>query len=606
MHRSARRAEGASRASRARGLAVIAAAAVGLGGVLTPALSAQALDTSDTPDFGSSVKIYDPSTPTSTIQADVDAAFNAQLLNSGAQFGEQRYTFLFKPGDYDRVWANLGFYTAVAGLGKNPDDVTIHGAVNVDSGWNAGDEKNATQNFWRSVENLAIVPEGGTDRWAVSQAAPMRRVHIQGNLTMGPSNQDGGQGYSSGGYIADSKVDGTVSSGSQQQWYTRNSSLGAWEGGNWNMTFSGVDGAPGNDFDRSYTTLDTTPTTREKPYLYIDGDGKYHVFVPSLAQNSRGVTWPNTPGTDLPMRDFYVAHPGDSAGTLNQALEQGLNLFFTPGTYPLDAPLNVTRAGTVVTGIGFPTLTPTNGNAVLTSADVSGVNVSNLVVDAGTQNSDVLIRLGETGSHNDHSGDPQSIQDVFVRIGSSIQGNATTTLQVNADDTVIDHIWAWRADHGGAPTGWNVNKGATGVEVNGDDVLATGLFVEHYQKHEVIWNGNGGKTVFFQNELPYDVPDNASWQSPTGAGYAAYKVADGVSSHEIWGAGVYSFFNVNPSVVADRGFEFPDNGGVRGHGLFTVSLGDVGTINHVVNNTGGPVPNPAGNTSPSRVANYPG
>ncbi|TPW71498.1 hypothetical protein [Schumannella sp. 10F1B-5-1] len=589
-----------------RRLALVAAAAVGLAGAITPALSAQAVDTSDTPDFGSSVKIYDPSTPAATIQGDVDAAFNAQLLNPDAQFGSQRYAFLFKPGDYGRVWANLGFYTSVAGLGKNPDDVKLTGAVNVDSGWNYGDQSNATQNFWRSVENIAIIPDGGTDRWAVSQAAPMRRVHIQGDLTMGPSNQDNGQGYSSGGYIADSKVDGTVTSGSQQQWYTRDSSLGAWQGGNWNMVFSGVNGAPANDFSKSYTTLDSTPTVREKPYLYIDDAGKYHVFVPSLQHDRSGVSWPNTPGTDIPMRDFYVAHPGDSASTLNAALDQGLNLFFTPGTYQLDAPIDVTRPGTVVTGIGFPTLTPTNGNAVLTTADVDGVNISSLVVDAGQQNSDQLIRLGTAGSHTDHAADPQTIQDVFVRIGSSIQGNATTTLQVNADDTVIDHIWAWRADHGGAPTGWNVNQGATGVQVDGDDVLATGLFVEHYQKHEVIWNGERGRTIFFQNELPYDVPDNASWQSPTGAGYAAYKVADGVTSHEIWGGGVYSFFNVNPSVVADRGFEFPNAAGVRGHNLFTVSLGDVGTINHVVNDVGGPVPNPAGNTTPSRVVSYPG
>ena len=134
--------------------------------------------------------------------------------SSTAQFGGQRYTFLFKPGTYNDLWINLGFYTTVAGLGLNPDDVRLqNGALNVDSGWNLGDEKNATQNFWRSAENLSIVPNGGTDRWAVSQAAPMRRIHVLGNLTLGPSNMDGGQGYASGGYIADSKIDGQISSG---------------------------------------------------------------------------------------------------------------------------------------------------------------------------------------------------------------------------------------------------------------------------------------------------------------------------------------------------------------------------------------------------------
>jgi F5/8 type C domain-containing protein len=564
------------------------------------------LPTSDTPDFGSNVKIYSPTTPTATIQSDVDAAFNSQLVSPTAQFGTQRYAFLFKPGSYGRVWANLGFYTSVAGLGLNPDDVTINGAVNVDSGWNYGDTSNATQNFWRSVENVAIVPEGGTNRWAVSQAAPMRRVHIRGNLTLAPSNQDNGQGYSSGGYLADGVVDGVVSSGSQQQWYTRDSRIGSWQGGVWNMVYSGVQGAPANAFPNPpHTTLATTPVTREKPYLYVDSAGLYRVFVPSVRRNSAGATWPNTPGSSIPMREFYVAKPGDSAARINSALAQGLNLFFTPGTYTLDQTINVTRANTVVTGIGFPTLIPSNGVEALNVADVDGVKISGLTFDAGTTNSPTLMSVGRAGTHTDHAANPISIQDVFFRIGSSVQGKATTTLAVHSDDTIIDHIWAWRADHGGAATGWAVNTGDTGLLVNGDDVLATGLFVEHYQKYEVIWNGNRGKTIFFQNEKPYDVPNQAAWMNGSQNGYAAYKVADSVTDHEIWGAGSYCYFSANPAVKLDRSFEVPNRTGVRLHSVLTVSLGDVGTISNVVNNTGGPVPNPAGNTTPRNVVSYP-
>ncbi len=565
------------------------------------------LPTSDTPDLGPAVRIYDQSTPISTIQGQIDQAFNAQLLSPTAQFGEQRHVFLFKPGTYGRVFANVGFYTTVAGLGRNPDDVTIRGAVNVDSGWNFGDQSNATQNFWRSAENLAIEPEGGTNRWAVSQAAPMRRVHVKGNFTMAPSNQDFGQGYASGGYLADSRVDGTVSSGSQQQWYTRDSSIGRWEGGVWNMTFSGVQGAPAQAFPTPpYTTLATTPVTREKPYLYIEPDGRYRIFVPSLRRETSGASWPNTPGSSIPMREFYVAKPGDSAARINQALGQGLNLYFTPGTYNLTETIRITRPDTVVTGIGFPTLVPQNGVEAMNIANVPGVKVSSLTFDAGTVNSPTLMSVGQPGVHTDFSANPISIQDVFFRIGSSIQGNATTTLAVHADDTLIDHIWAWRADHGGAPTGWNVNRGDTGLIVNGDDVLATGLFVEHYQKYEVIWNGERGRTIFFQNEKPYDVPDQASWRSPTGQGWAAYKVADSVTDHRLWGGGSYSFFNVNPSVQLDRAFEVPVRPGVQLRSLLTVSLGDVGTINNVVNNTGGAVPNPAGNSVPRYVTSYGG
>ncbi|THF70186.1 discoidin domain-containing protein [Deinococcus sp. Arct2-2] len=564
------------------------------------------LPTSDTPDFGPNVSVFDPATPISTIQSKLDTAFNAQLKNPSAQFGDQRNVFLFKPGTYGRVFANVGFYTALAGLGRNPDDVTINGAVNVDSGWVFGDERNATQNFWRSAENLAVVPEGGTNRWAVSQAAPMRRVHIRGNLTMGPSNQDFGQGYSSGGYIADSKVDGAVTSGSQQQWYTRDSTLGSWSGSNWNMVFSGVQGAPAQTFPKpAYTTLATTPASREKPYLYFE-NGKYNVFVPSLRTNSAGITWPNTPGTSIPMSQFYVARPSDSAATLNQALSQGLNLFFTPGVYHLNQTLNVTRAGTVVTGIGFPTLIPDGGVNAMQVADVDGVNISSLLFDAGTVNSPALLTVGTAGSHVSHAANPISVQDVYFRIGGAVAGKSTTSLIVHSDHTLIDHIWAWRADHGNSPTGWTINTADTGVIVNGNNVLATGLFVEHYQKYQVIWNGQGGKTIFFQNEMPYDVPNQATWRAGAN-GYAAYKVADNVTTHEGWGLGAYAYFSTNPAVHADRGFEVPNTPGVKMHSVLTVSLGNTGYIDRVINTVGDTVPfaDPAKNTAPSTVINYP-
>ena len=563
------------------------------------------LPTSDRPDFGPNVKIYDDSTLDSVIQRDLDAAFNRLLLSPTAQFGSQRDTFLFKPGSYN-VFANLGFYTTVAGLGKNPDDVTITRNINVDSGWNLGDESNATQNFWRSAENLSVAPEGGTTRWAVSQAAPMRRVHIKGNFTMAPSNQDFGQGYASGGYLADARIDGGIGSGSQQQWYTRNSSFGrGWDGGVWNMVFSGVQGAPPQAFPNPpHTTLPTTPVTREKPYLYIDNAGNYSVFVPALQRNSRGATWPNTPGTSVPLRNFYVAKPSDGTATLNAALAQGLNLFFTPGVYKLSQTLKVTRPNTVVYGLGYPTLVPENGVNAMSVADVDGITVAGLLFDAGPVNSPVLLTVGEAGSSRDHAANPTVVQDVYFRIGGPRAGKSAVSLVVNSDDTVIDHIWAWRGDHG-AGIGWNQNTAANGVIVNGDNVLATGLFVEHYQKYQVLWNGENGKTIFFQNEMPYDPPSQAAWQSPTGRGWASYKVADNVRNHELYGGGAYCFFNVNPGIVAARGFEVPNTPGVRLRSVLSVSLGDVGTILNVVNNTGGAVPNPAGNTVPRNIVSYP-
>ena len=566
--------------------------------------SSTSLPTSNTPNFGPNVKIYDPSVAAATIQSDIDQAFQSELLSSTAQFGSQRFVFLFKPGTYGTLFANLGFYTSIAGLGLNPDDVSFpKGDMNVDSGWNQGDPANATQNFWRSAENMAITPASGTDRWAVSQAAPLRRMHIRGNLTMGPSNQGQGQGYSSGGYIADSHIDGQVSSGSQQQWYTRDSSMGSWTGGVWNMVFSGVQGGPTQGFPNTNkdTVLATTPVSREKPYLYIDASGNYNVFVPSLRTHASGPTWPNTPGTSIPMSQFYVASPSDSTATLNAALAQGLNLFFTPGVYQVTQTIHITRADTIVTGIGFPTLIPNGGVNTMTVDDVDGVRISNLLFDAGTVNSPALLTVGVAGSHMNHAADPSSIQDVFFRIGGALAGVATTSLIVNNDDTLIDHIWAWRADHGAVATGWTINMGANGLIVNGDNVLATGLFVEHYQNYEVLWNGNGGETIFFQNEMPYDPPDQTTWR--TGAnGYAAYKVADTVTSHLGFGMGSYCFFHVNPSIQADRAFEVPVTSGVKFQSLLTVPLGD-GKIDNVINDTGGPAEGT--NAVPVDVASFP-
>jgi hypothetical protein len=150
----------------------------------------------------------------------------------------------------------------------------------------------------------------------------------------------------------------------------------------------------------------------------------------------------------------------------------------------------------------------------------------------------------------------------------------------------LDDVWAWRADHG-AGVGWTSNTAAHGLIVNGDNVTAYGLFVEHYQRYEVIWNGENGRTIMFQNEMPYDPPNQDAWSHDGIDGFASYKVADHVRSHQGWGLGSYCFFNVNPSIVNAHAFEVPNLPAVQFHDLVTVSLGGVGTIDRVINDTGG-------------------
>ncbi|MFG1639146.1 chitobiase/beta-hexosaminidase C-terminal domain-containing protein [Amycolatopsis sp. NPDC049252] len=557
---------------------------------------------SDTPNFGSNVRIFDPSMSAATIQAQLDTDFNNQKDTLTAQFADRRVAHLFKPGTYTGVHDNVGFYTSVAGLGQNPGDVLINGDVTVDA-FNASDNGVALQNFWRSAENMAVNPSGGQERWAVAQAAPFRRMDVRGGLQLYPASY----GYASGGYIADTKVAGQAASISQQQWYTRDSQLGSWNGGVWNMVFSGTSGAPATTFPNPpETTLATTPVSRDVPYLYVDGTGKYRVFLPSLRTNASGPSWANgsTPGTSAPMSQFYVVKAGDTASSINNALAAGCNLFFTPGVYHLNQTLNVTKANTTILGIGYPTLVPDNGVNAMQVSDVDGVRLKGLLFDAGTTNSQALLTVGQSGSSASHAANPTTVQDVFFRIGGAIAGKATNSLIVNSANTIIDHIWAWRADHGNAGTvGWTTNTADTGLVVNGANVLATGLFVEHYQKYQVIWNGQGGKTIFFQNEMPYDVPNQASWNAPSGvAGYAAYKVGANVTSHEAWGLGSYCFFDTNPAVSSYHAFEVPNNSGVRFHSLLTVSLNYRGTITHVINDTGGVTPT---GTVPVNVVSYP-
>ncbi|GAA1230723.1 discoidin domain-containing protein [Kitasatospora nipponensis] len=545
-------------------------------------------------DLGPNVLVFDPSTPSATIQASLDSVFQQQ---ESAQFGTGRYALLFKPGTYNGLNANIGFYTSIAGLGLNPDDTTINGDVTVDAGWANG---NATQNFWRSAENLAVRPSNGTDRWAVAQAAPLRRMHIEGGLNLAPS----GYGWASGGYIADSRIDGSVGNYSQQQWYTRDSSIGGFSNGVWNQVFSGVQGAPAQSFPNPpYTTLPSTPESREKPYLYQDATG-YRVFVPSLRTNASGASWANgaTPGSSLPLSQFYLVKAGATAATINQALAQGLNLLFTPGVYHVDQPINITRPDTVVLGLGLATVVPDNGVSAMKVADVDGVRLAGLLIDAGGVKSPVLLQIGQPGASAGHAADPTTMQDVFVRVGGAGAGSAGTAVEVNSANTIVDHTWIWRADHG-TGVGWTVNPADYGLVVHGNDVLTTGLFVEHFQKYDVEWSGERGRTIFFQNEIAYDAPNQAAVQNGATRGWAAYKVDDSVITHEAWGVGSYCYFNVDPTIVVDHGFEVPTTAGVKLHDALVVSLGGDGQFAHVVNTTGAPTSGTT--TTPSAVVSYP-
>jgi hypothetical protein len=559
-----------------------------------------------TPIFGPNVLVFDPSMPTSQIQAAVDAVAATQVSN---QFGTQRYALLFKPGVYGAdvpLIIQVGFYTDVAGLGAQPGDVTINGHVDVYNQCFSANNCIALDNFWRSLSNMTIHVTGSTgcrssaDFWAVSQAAPIRRVNMSGsNLTLFDYCTAGPQ-FASGGFIADSQIDaGTgnvIINGSQQQFYTRNSNIGTWTNGVWNQVFSGVIGAPPQSYPNpTYTTLATTPVSREKPFLYVDASGNYNVFAPSLRTNSVGTSWgasSTTPGRSLPISSFFIASPSTSVQDINSQLARGQNLILTPGVYQYDRSIEVKRADTVVLGLGLATLVPQAGTAAITISHVDGVQVAGLIIDAGPVTSPVLFQVGKpNGEKPSNAADPVTLSDVYFRIGGATVGSATTSLQVDQDNVILDNIWGWRADHGATAVGWTVNTGDHGLVVNGNNVTATGLFVEHYQKEQVLWNGNGGQTIFYQSELPYDPPNQEAWMDGSANGYPSYVVTNGVTSHQTYGFGIYSFFDPTRTngnyIIEDNAMTVPTITGVTVHDAGTVWLSGTGQITHVVNGIGG-------------------
>ncbi len=579
---------------------MIGTVVAGLGAGCPSALAAGAKST-PAPNFGPNVTVIDPSMTSAQVLSTLTA------LSNETQFSTNRHAVLFMPGAYS-VEAPVGYYEQIAGLGATPGGVTINGYLTPNYGvpvygTSTWPQANLTDTFWRSMENLTV--NAATDsqqnaapntlQWGVSQGSPLRRLQINGSLELVNSYC----GNASGGFIADLVVTGQVNSCSQQQWYSRSSNFGSWTGNVWNMVFSGVNGAPALSYPNPpYTTLPTTPVTREKPFLYVDSAGNYNVYAPAAVKNAVGATWVSgaTPGRSIPIGKFYIASPSTSASEINLALGLGQNLILTPGIYQLTAPLQIGNPNTVVLGLGYATLVPQTGTPAIEVADVSGVQIAGLIIDAGPVNSDVLVKMGvgafggnlPIGGEASHVANPSAISDITFRIGGATAGSATTSLEVDSSDVILDDIWAWRADHG-TGAGWTLNTAAHGLVVNGDRVTATGLAVEHYQKEQVLWNGNNGTDIFYQSELPYDPPSQAAWMDGTANGYPSYVVAESVPKHTAFGLGIYSFFNLGVNIVEDNAMTVPYTKGVRVVDAGTVWLNGSGQITNVINGQGGAV-----------------
>jgi len=425
--------------------------------------------------------------------------------------------------------------------------------------------------------------------WAASQAAPMRRLEVTNNLILyryrvGETAGD----FVSGGFLGDSKILGGVFSGSQQQFYTRNSEVGSWRDGNWNMVFMGVQGAPLSHCganpsmcSSAVITLPRTPVIAEKPFISINSAGQYTLNVPQMKRDSVGVDL--STGKQYSFDRVYVATDAkDSAATINAALEAGNHVVLSPGNYKLTGPIVINKPDTVLLGLGLATLIISNGGSAIEIGNVAGVRIGGILIAAGPKPTETAIRVGSSKWAGD-ANNPVLLQDVFVRVGDHTKSGVQAKVMViiNSGYTIGDNLWLWRADHTEQGLVYNGdNPCEVALIVNGDDVSMLGWSAEHALHDQVQWNGERGNTYFLQVELAYDVDQ---WYAD--AKYTGYRVAPNVQSHKAYGVGIYHYFR-DHAVTIDTGVVVPTHLESSFISPFGVFLNGSGVMRHLINDRG--------------------
>ncbi|HOI50392.1 MAG TPA: coagulation factor 5/8 type domain-containing protein, partial [Prolixibacteraceae bacterium] len=418
--------------------------------------------------FGSNTLVVSPDDSREAVRQEIEKITKELANGRISQFTNRRQAILFKPGNYDWLGFENGFYMHVAGLGFSPTETRID-RVSVNTNWLGGN--NATCNFWRALENVTLLNHSGEFNYGVSQAAPLRRLKIQGkvNLDMG--------GWASGGYLANSLVTDTIGSVSQQQFFLRNNQLNYFQGVNWNLVSVGDVGTIEPKANRSI--VNQTPVIYEKPFIYFS-NGDYRVFLPARRENEKGTTWSDgktEQGVSISLDRFYVARADiDNDATLNHQLQLGKHILFTPGIYQVSQPLQVNKPNIILLGLGLASIQPTAGNNAMEVDDVEGVRIAGLIFDAGsgvnpatsTGGSPVLLQVGKRGAQKDLSHNPIVLSDLFFRVGgvdTEEPCRADISVEINAHSTIGDHFWVWRADHG-QQVAWELNRADYGLVVN--------------------------------------------------------------------------------------------------------------------------------------------
>src|SRR4051794_14031860 len=576
--------------------------------------------------FGANVTIFNPSMSV----ASINAALNAPS-------GNQRRQFFFLPGTYgdpsitpvtattnNVIQAQVASGTKVSGLGSSPCDVVINGALSINNG---GLAIRPSQMSNLTINPIQInVPTNGM-LWYTSQTATWRRVNLLGNLYVSPVVQSPGKcqnpctnpadinlvpGVANGFVMANSVVTGRIINGDglnrpgvegfggNSDIYFQQDSIGGYTGFGSDMVFAGTLGAPATDFRPGVegangtfavtpghiTTVDTVPVVREEPYVYYDGS-QFRVFRPSAQFDVRGPNWDQAgQGDSLPLSSFYIAAPAtDTATTINTQLAAGKHILLNPGTYVLNAPVTVAQPDKVVFGLGDPILRADNTATIVVKDSAPGTVLGGFNADGRPFSATDLgavpfaenqVVIGDTPHGAGSKTNPTSLNDI-----SSVSG-AKTDVLVNQDYVVMNQGQIQSNNNSGngyTTTNWLAESSNYGMVVNGDHVMWQGIWLEHFKKTQVTWNGEDGQVLFFQNErpltVPFDVPGEIGVQphvwkmAPDFDGYPALAVSENVNKFTLHGFQSWSrlgngcYCNVTSLITT------PVKPGVKLYSLFT-------------------------------------
>ncbi|MCW2982446.1 MAG: hypothetical protein JWR63_16 [Conexibacter sp.] len=533
------------------------------GGISTASAATNPCTTAPTPvatppanPFGANVTIFDPSMSVSAINA---------ALSATPPAGGGKRQFFFLPGTYgdpsvtpstattsNVIQAQVASGTVVAGLGTGPCDVVINGALSINNGGLAIRPSQMSNLTINPIQ--ANVPAGGM-LWYTSQTATLRRVNILGDLYVSQVTPTAGAcqnpcdpitqglqinlifGVANGFVIANSVVTGKVinqdglnrpnveGNGGNSDIYFQQDDIGGYTGFGSDMVFNGTLGAPSDDFGPGsispyaapghITNVTRAPVIREAPWVYYDGS-QFQVFRPSAQFDVRGPNWSvaASQGASLPLSSFSIATVAgaDNATTMNAALASGKNLLIGPGTYVLDAPITVTRPDTVVMGLGDPILRADNTSTLVVKDSAPGTVISKLNADGRAFSASDMgavpfaanqIVIGDTPHGAGSQADPTTLNDVSSASGS------TNLYLLNQDYTILNQGQIQSNNNSGdgyTTANWTASSSDTGAIVNGDHITWQGIWLEHFKKTQITWNGEYGNVTFLQNERPLTVP----------------------------------------------------------------------------------------------------